>query len=90
VRMSRSGLRFSRTPTGAVGGPATRAAERFRTVVARVAEWVDAAADYYAAATLYEQLSRLSDAELLRRGLSRTRLAGDVADAHRRWHGSTG
>jgi hypothetical protein len=35
-------------------------------------------ADYYAAAAMYEQLSALSDAELMRRGLSRATLARDV------------
>jgi hypothetical protein len=35
-------------------------------------------ADHYAAAAMYEQLSRLSDAELQRRGLSRSTLARDV------------
>jgi hypothetical protein len=35
-------------------------------------------ADYYAAATMYEELYRLSDAELHRRGLSRIDLARDI------------
>jgi hypothetical protein len=37
--------------------------------------WLNACADYCAAAAIYEQLSRLSDAELHRRGLSRHTLA---------------
>lgn len=40
--------------------------------------WVDNCADYYAAAAIYEQLSRLSNAELHKRGLSRDTLARDV------------
>jgi hypothetical protein len=58
-------------------------------VKATVAVWIEAAADYYAAAALYEHLSRLSDAELRRRGLSRAGLARDVADTRRRWCGPT-
>jgi hypothetical protein len=38
-------------------------------------------ADYYAAAARYEELSRLSDGELERRGLSRDRLARDLCEA---------
>ena len=38
-------------------------------------------ADYYAAAALYDALSRLSDAELYRRGLSRDTLARDISQA---------
>jgi hypothetical protein len=45
----------------------------------RIAGWITTAADYYTAATVYEQLSRLSDAELQRRGLSRATLASDIA-----------
>jgi len=44
----------------------------------RVTAWVKSCADYYAAATAYERLSRLSDAELKRLGLSRDILARDL------------
>ena len=40
--------------------------------------WLNACADYYAAAAIYEQLSKLSDAELHRRGLSRETLVRDA------------
>ena len=40
-----------------------------------LAAWVGTCADYYQAAALYDDLSRLSDAELGRRGLSRATLA---------------
>ena len=40
--------------------------------------WLNACADYYAAAAIYEQLSKLSDAELYRRGLSRDTLSREV------------
>src|SRR5262245_32864844 len=47
----------------------------------RTATWLDSCADYYAATAMYEQLSALSDAELMRRGLSRAALAHDVRTA---------
>jgi hypothetical protein len=47
----------------------------------RIADAIEALADYSAAAALYEQLSRLSDAELGRRGLSRDSLARDACAA---------
>lgn len=51
---------------------------RVASVAMWFADWITAAADHYAAAAVYEQLSRLSDAELQRRGLSRATLAQDV------------
>ena len=42
------------------------------------AGWVAACAESYAASAMYQDLSRLSDAELQRRGLSRENLARDV------------
>ena len=47
----------------------------------RIADWLATAADYYTAAAVYEQLSRLSDAELHRRGHSRATLASDICQA---------
>lgn len=47
----------------------------------RVSLWVKTCADYYHAATTYERLSHLSNAELRRRGLSRETLARAVVDA---------
>ena len=41
----------------------------------QVADWIGTAADYYSAAGMYEQLSKLSEAELHRRGLSRENVA---------------
>jgi hypothetical protein len=40
--------------------------------------WAEACADSYAASAMYEDLSRLSDAELRRRGLNRESLVRDV------------
>jgi hypothetical protein len=55
--------------------------DRIASLGTRIADWLATAADYYAAAAIYEQLSRLSDAELQRRGLSRANLARDVCRA---------
>jgi hypothetical protein len=63
-------------PSDAFGG----LAGWLRMVAARLAERIETAAAHYAEAALYEQLSRLSDAELQRRGLSRASLARDVAE----------
>ena len=52
-----------------------------KSIGGRIATWADTCADYYAAATMYEQLSALSDAELSRRGLSRATLARHVLAA---------
>ena len=48
---------------------------------AHLSAWIETCADYYQAATLYERLARLSDAELRRRGLSRATLGQDIAQA---------
>jgi hypothetical protein len=45
---------------------------------AGVDQWFGTCADYLEAAAIYEELARLSDAELARRGLSRETLARDV------------
>ena len=50
----------------------------WRDLLARVAAWIKGCADDYAAAVAYDELSRLSDAELKRRGLSRDILARDL------------
>lgn len=55
---------------------------RFFHLLAALVGWMCTAADYYAAAAMYEDLSRLSDAELTRRGLSRKGLARHVAAAY--------
>ena len=50
-----------------------------RSISARLVAWVKTCADHYAAATAYEGLSRLSDAQLHHRGLSRDILARDLS-----------
>jgi hypothetical protein len=53
----------------------------FRRRAAGIVKWLRACTDYYAASALYEQLNRLSDAELYRRGLNRSTLARDIFDS---------
>jgi len=56
-------------------------AARIAALKAYLVACAETCADYYAAATLYDQLSGLSDAELHRRGLSRDTLARDITGA---------
>ena len=46
--------------------------------------WLAACRRYYTASTNYEELSRLSDAELKRRGLNRRTLGQDVCERNDR------
>jgi hypothetical protein len=70
-------------PTDALsaGEPRATPSSWIGCIARRIATWADTCADYYAAAAMYEQLSALSDAELIRRWLSRTTLAQDVRAA---------
>src|SRR5262245_58150821 len=56
----------------------TEARSRLRTLYAKLVKWLKGCAEAYAAAAAYENLSRLSDAELRHRGLSRDVLARDL------------
>jgi hypothetical protein len=56
-------------------------ARRVASLGSLIADWLATAADYFTAAAIYEQLSRLSDVELQRRGLSRATLASDICQA---------
>jgi len=69
------------SPRLVVIGRASSRHGRFRRLRARVATWLRTCADYYEAAALYEELDRLSDAELARRGLQRPNLARDILEA---------
>jgi hypothetical protein len=53
----------------------------FATLRTYIGAWAQTCADYYAASGIYERMSRLSDAELRRRGLDRKTLARDIAEA---------
>jgi hypothetical protein len=59
----------------AASDPAATASSWISSFGLRLMAWADTCAEYYAAAAMYEQLSRLSDSELARRGLSRAALA---------------
>jgi hypothetical protein len=65
-------------PRSVVIGRASPKHGRYRRLRARVATWLRTCVDYYEAAALYEELNRLSDAELARRGLERPNLARDI------------
>jgi hypothetical protein len=54
---------------------------RMQRGLAKMAAWLSICAEYHAAAAQYEELSRLSDAELNRRGLSRDTLARDICES---------
>jgi hypothetical protein len=58
--------------------PPTRTAISLSSLRKRIKLWVTTCADYYAAASLYDELRGLSDAELHKRGLSRDTLAREV------------
>ena len=59
-------------------------AGQISSIASGIADCIKVMADHYTAAAKYEQLSRFSDAELQRRGLSRATLARDVLAACRR------
>src|SRR5262245_19170166 len=65
----------------AAGEPTRTLSDWITCVGPRIVAWAETCADYYAAAAMYEQMSALSDAELMRRGLSRATLAPDVLAA---------
>jgi len=50
-----------------------------KAIAVSASVWATARANYLANAAIYKQLTRLSDAELHRRGLSRSTLARDVS-----------
>ena len=59
-------------------GSIRRALAFLRELRRGLAAWTGTCAAYYAAAARYQELSRLANAELRRRGLSRGTLARDV------------
>lgn len=60
--------------------PAATVAGWLASMRQRIAAYVGACADYWAAASIYEELRGLSDTELRRRGMSRATLARDICD----------
>ena len=69
---------FSPTDTAFSSSTAAPLSNWIRLASLRIVTWANTCADYYAAAAMYEQLSKLSNAELHKRGLSRETLARDV------------
>jgi hypothetical protein len=51
-----------------------------RTLLASIEAWATTCADYFSAATLYEELSKLSNAEIEQRGMERSTLARDLCE----------
>ena len=51
---------------------------RIMCFVKGFAAWMRSCADYWAAAAIYDSLNKLSDAELRKRGMSRSTLVHDV------------
>lgn len=81
------GESMASSPIHNCAGPRARArslvrknAFRARSVIATAAIWLESCANAYAAVALYANLSRLSDAELQRRGLARDTLARDLLE----------
>ena len=78
-------LRSSRSPVSFLVARSRSSQKPERTwgglqaATARFCAWVESCADAYATAALYGELTRLSDAELRRRGLARETLARDVS-----------
>jgi hypothetical protein len=66
------------SPAGAPHDGGTPFASRLAAIGRWIGDCAATLAEYYEATTVYEQLSRLSDAELRRRGLSRADLARDA------------
>lgn len=73
-----NGRRRPMRTIGAASPRGQRLAGQIRSLASTLADCIRVMTDYYAAAAKYEQLSRLSDNGLRRRGLSRERLARDV------------
>jgi hypothetical protein len=71
---------FSRTDTDFSSSTAALPSNWIRLAGLRIVTWATTCADYYAAAAMYEQLSKLSNAELERRVLNRATLPRDVCD----------
>jgi len=67
--------------TGRRAASSRRIGQLLRSIRERMSVWATTGADYFAAAGAWEDLSRLCDGELQRRGLSRATLAREVCSA---------
>ena len=66
-------------PAEKLAAPGLPTRRYVKEIAARLSAWATAYANALATAAIYESLSKLSDAELRRRGLSRSTLAHDVS-----------
>jgi hypothetical protein len=71
----------SQAAATSIGWTHARARDQIRRLGTRIVELIDAHADAYAAAALYEELSKLSNAELERRGIPRGELHRCIFEA---------
>lgn len=79
--------RFASSGEIACGAPSLRSTW-LASIWARLVTVLKSWADHYAAAAAYDDLSRLSDAELKHRGLSRDILARDLTASRERGSGN--
>ena len=63
-------------------GSAEPITKSVKSLAQKAAIWMKACAAYWEAAALYDELRKLSDAELRRRGLSRDSLARHACRSH--------
>jgi hypothetical protein len=78
IMSARAGFPLSNRQPDCTSKPSMKA--RLSALRSRLSAWVETCVTYSQAAALYDQLSRLSDAELHRRGFSRATLARKVCD----------
>jgi hypothetical protein len=69
---------FFTTDTAPSSTVAASLSDWIRQAGTQIGTWMNSCADYYAAAAMYEQLYKLSDAELERRGFNRATLGRDI------------
>ena len=78
IRGADNALRYPPSELAPLGTGGFSLGRRLASIGRSIRAAIEAMADHYAAMVMYEGLSRLSDAELTRRGLSRDSLARDV------------
>lgn len=74
-------VRLTSSPTISISWPTLRLRRRVRQLLLRCVRFIRYCDDHYAAAAQYDQLSKLSDAALERRGIACGDLHRHVADS---------